>query len=124
MSRSGTTIRARRPRSFRSTTIAHSLGWTSRRKQLRPDRPRFVTMAMWSSAADGFVGPQRSQLPNEAMAAEVLLVLSTFPDVEIARRICRQLVEEHCAACANIIPQVESIYWWKEKVESGGETLA
>ena len=57
------------------------------------------------------------------MEDEVLLVLSTFPDVETARRICRQLVEERCAACANILPQVESIYWWEGKVENGNETL-
>ena len=58
------------------------------------------------------------------MASEVLLVLSTFPDVETARRICCQLVEERCVACASVIPQIESIYWWKGKVERGGETLA
>jgi len=57
------------------------------------------------------------------MADEVLLVLSTFPDLATARRISRQLVEEHCAACANILPQVESIYWWQGKVESGNETV-
>ena len=57
------------------------------------------------------------------MADEVLLVLSTFPDAETARRIARQLVEEHCAACANILPGIESIYWWKEKVENAHETL-
>ena len=57
------------------------------------------------------------------MAGEALLVLSTFPDVATARRIGRQLVEERCAACANILPPVESIYWWEEKVESANETL-
>lgn len=58
------------------------------------------------------------------MPEQVLLVLSTFPDAQTARRICRQLVEERCAACANIIPQIESIFWWEGKVESGGEVLA
>lgn len=57
------------------------------------------------------------------MADEVLLVLSTFPDVATARRIARQLVAEHCAACANILPEVESIYWWEEKMESANETV-
>ena len=57
------------------------------------------------------------------MADEALLVVSTFPDVATARRIGQQLVEEHCAACANILPTVESIYWWEEKVESANETL-
>jgi periplasmic divalent cation tolerance protein len=62
-------------------------------------------------------------LPNELMAGEVLLVLSTFPDVATARRIGRQLVEEHCAACANILSPVESIYWWEKKVENANEAL-
>ena len=57
------------------------------------------------------------------MANEVLFVLSTFPDVATARRIGRQLVEEKCAACANILSPVESIYWWEKKVETANETL-
>ncbi|MGH8094604.1 MAG: divalent-cation tolerance protein CutA [Chthoniobacterales bacterium] len=57
------------------------------------------------------------------MADEVLLVLSTFPDLATARRVARQLVEEKCAACANLLPSVESIYWWEKKVENANETL-
>ena len=57
------------------------------------------------------------------MPDEVLLVISTFPDVETARAIVRQLVTEKFAACGNIIPAVESIYRWQEKVEEGNETL-
>ena len=57
------------------------------------------------------------------MAEKILLALSTFPDAEIARRISNQLVSERFAACANIFPSVESIYRWKDKIESGNETL-
>jgi periplasmic divalent cation tolerance protein len=57
------------------------------------------------------------------MAEEILLALSTFPDIETARRISRQLVTENFAACANIIPAIESIYRWEGKIESGTETL-
>jgi periplasmic divalent cation tolerance protein len=57
------------------------------------------------------------------MADDILLVLSTFPDAATARRIGRELVEQRCAACANILPQVESIYWWEEKIENATETL-
>ena len=53
----------------------------------------------------------------------VLLALSTFPDRETAQRISNQLVIEKFAACANILPAVESIYRWKDKVETGNETL-
>ena len=57
------------------------------------------------------------------MAEKVLLALSTFPDQESARRISNELVTKKLAACANILPGVESIYRWKEKIESGNETL-
>ncbi len=57
------------------------------------------------------------------MAEKVLLALSTFPDQETARRISNELVTKKLAACANILPGVESIYRWKEKIESGNEIL-
>ncbi|MGC2627057.1 MAG: divalent-cation tolerance protein CutA [Candidatus Udaeobacter sp.] len=57
------------------------------------------------------------------MAEKVLLALSTFPDQETAREISNELVTKKLAACATILPAVESIYRWKEKIESGNETL-
>ena len=57
------------------------------------------------------------------MPEQVLLALSTFPDVEMANGIARTLVEEKFAACANIIPAVHSIYRWKGKVEAAGEVI-
>jgi periplasmic divalent cation tolerance protein len=57
------------------------------------------------------------------MSQKILLALSTFPDVETARRIANQLVEEKFVACANILPGVESIYRWKGNIETGNETL-
>jgi periplasmic divalent cation tolerance protein len=55
---------------------------------------------------------------------KILLALSTFPDHETARRIANQLITEKFAACANILPTIESIYRWQGKIESGTETLA
>jgi|ERR1041385_222238 periplasmic divalent cation tolerance protein len=57
------------------------------------------------------------------MADQIVLALSTFPDRETAQQISNQLVTEKFAACANILPAVESIYRWKDKIESGNETL-
>ena len=57
------------------------------------------------------------------MPEKILLALCTFPDAEIARHISDQLVTARFAACANILPSVESIYRWKENIESGNETL-
>jgi periplasmic divalent cation tolerance protein len=52
-----------------------------------------------------------------------LVALATFPDIEAARAISRALVEEKLVACANIIPQVESVYRWQGNIETAGETL-
>jgi len=57
------------------------------------------------------------------MAEKILLALSTFPDRETAQRISNQLVAEKFAACANILSGIESIYRWKERIETGNETL-
>ena len=57
------------------------------------------------------------------MPDKILLALSTFPDAETARQVSDQLVSERFAACANILPSVESIYRWKDNIESGNETL-
>jgi periplasmic divalent cation tolerance protein len=57
------------------------------------------------------------------MSQKILLALSTFPDAETARRISNELVDGKLAACANILPTVESIYRWKDKIETGSETL-
>ena len=57
------------------------------------------------------------------MDDEIVLACSTFPDVETARRIARELVTGNFAACANVIPKIESIYRWQGKVEQGDETL-
>ena len=57
------------------------------------------------------------------MAEEVLLAISTFPDVELARSVSRQLVEQKLAACANIGGGVESIYHWEGKIGQETETL-
>ena len=53
-----------------------------------------------------------------------LIVLSTFSDPDTARRVTRTLVEEKLAACANLLPNVESVYWWKGAVETATETTA
>jgi periplasmic divalent cation tolerance protein len=51
------------------------------------------------------------------------IVLSTAGSIEEARRIARVLVEEKLAACVNVVPQIESFYWWQEKVENAQEFL-
>ncbi|MCG6156986.1 divalent-cation tolerance protein CutA [Rubinisphaera margarita] len=51
------------------------------------------------------------------------LIYCTTSSVEEAKRIGRTLVEEHHAACVNILPQMQSIYRWQDDVEEGSEAV-
>ena len=56
-------------------------------------------------------------------APPVRLVLTTCASPGEASRLGRILVEEHLAACATLIPAVQSIYHWQGQIESSTETL-
>jgi periplasmic divalent cation tolerance protein len=45
-----------------------------------------------------------------------IVVLSACDSEEEAARMARQLVEKRLAACVNILPQVRSIYRWKNEI--------
>jgi periplasmic divalent cation tolerance protein len=51
------------------------------------------------------------------------IVLTTAGSEDEARKIARHLVEQKLAACVNVVPQIESIYRWQDKVESAREWL-
>jgi len=55
---------------------------------------------------------------------DILLVLSTFPDLGKARQTVTVIIESQLAACVNLCPQLESIYRWQGRVETGAEVLA
>jgi periplasmic divalent cation tolerance protein len=53
----------------------------------------------------------------------VRLVLTTCASPGEASRLARTLVEERLAACATLIPSVQSIYHWQGEIEISTETL-
>ena len=61
---------------------------------------------------------------GRGVSQEFIVALSTFPEAETARKISRELVENALVACANLVPAVESIYFWKDQVEQSAEVLA
>ncbi len=50
-------------------------------------------------------------------------VMVTTPNISVARRIASAALCEHLAACANLIPKIESHYWWQGQIESSSEVL-
>jgi periplasmic divalent cation tolerance protein len=56
------------------------------------------------------------------MAQDVLVVLVTCPP-EKALALADALVEEHVAACVNVVTSLQSVYRWKGEVHREGEAL-
>jgi periplasmic divalent cation tolerance protein len=56
-------------------------------------------------------------------ASNAVLVLVTAPNLDTARALAKAALSARLVACANLIPKIESHYWWQGKLESSAEVL-
>jgi len=56
-------------------------------------------------------------------APDARIVLTTAANPEEASELGRTLVEEQLAACATLVPAVQSIYRWEGRIAYSAETL-
>ncbi len=58
-----------------------------------------------------------------AKTSSALLVLVTAPDVKVARSLVQAALTARLVACANLVPKIESHYWWQGRLERSAEVL-
>ena len=51
------------------------------------------------------------------------IVLVTAPNVRTARRIAKATLNAKLAACVNLVPGIESRFWWEGNLNSAAEVL-
>lgn len=56
-------------------------------------------------------------------AKSFVIVLVTTPDLKVARQLAQAALKARLIACANLVPKLESHYWWEGKIEKGEEVL-
>ncbi len=56
-------------------------------------------------------------------ASTYIVLLITAATAEEAQRISRVLLEQKKVACVNIVPKVNSLFWWQGKLDSAEESL-
>jgi periplasmic divalent cation tolerance protein len=83
---------------------------------------RFRSQAERTSFELAGCGESRSFLCMKS-AKSFAVVLVTAPDLETARKLARTVLAARVAACVNIVPRIESHYWWQGRIESGLELL-
>lgn len=52
-----------------------------------------------------------------------IVVYVTVPNREAGKKLSQSIISEKLAACVNIVPGIESVYWWEGKVQSDAEEL-
>jgi len=53
---------------------------------------------------------------------KVVIFITTSSEEE-ARKVAEQLLTKRKAACVNIVPRVDSSFWWQGKLDSAQESL-
>ena len=56
-------------------------------------------------------------------ATKFAVVLVTAPNLKTARALSKAALQARLIACANLVPKIESHYWWQGKIESSTEVL-
>ena len=55
--------------------------------------------------------------------AKYIVILSTAASVDEASKIAEHLVSSHLVACVNLVPGIQSVYWWNSAVQKDQEVL-
>jgi periplasmic divalent cation tolerance protein len=67
-------------------------------------------------------GDMTDGIDDRPRAPDAVVCLVTTPRAD-AQRIASAVIDGKLAACVNIVPLVQSVYWWKDKVEQDDEAL-
>jgi len=57
------------------------------------------------------------------MPDKPIVVLITVPSREVGEEIARALLEQRLAACVNVLPAMQSHYWWQGDIQQEQEVL-
>jgi periplasmic divalent cation tolerance protein len=55
--------------------------------------------------------------------SDAIVVFMTAGSADEARRIANELIERQLAACVQILPEIESVYRWKDEIQHEKEVL-
>ena len=64
-----------------------------------------------------------SRTPIMDARSKFCIVLTTVDKSTLAAKIAETIVKKELAACVNIVPNIKSVYRWKNKIETANEFL-
>jgi len=57
------------------------------------------------------------------MEGSYIVIFITTATLKEAQQISKVLLERKKVACVNIVPRVDSLFWWQDKLDSAQESL-
>ncbi|KAK4531773.1 hypothetical protein CCYA_CCYA09G2630 [Cyanidiococcus yangmingshanensis] len=77
----------------------------------------------------GYVRPLRALMDSlrgaktERTDLAVVIALCTVPEAATGERIAQALLSARLVACVNVVPTIQSMYWWEGKIQNDKESL-
>ncbi|CAN6290419.1 unnamed protein product [Urochloa humidicola] len=68
-------------------------------------------------------GLSSARMESASITVPSIVVYVTVPNREAGKKLSQSIISEKLAACVNIVPGIESVYWWEGKVQSDAEEL-
>ncbi|XP_006662309.3 protein CutA 1, chloroplastic [Oryza brachyantha] len=64
-----------------------------------------------------------ARMESTSTTVPCIVVYVTVPNKEAGKKLAGSIISEKLAACVNIVPGIESVYWWEGKVQTDAEEL-
>uniref|UniRef100_A0A453D1S9 Protein CutA, chloroplastic n=1 Tax=Aegilops tauschii subsp. strangulata TaxID=200361 RepID=A0A453D1S9_AEGTS len=64
-----------------------------------------------------------ARMESTSTTVPSIVVYVTVPNREAGKKLSASIISEKLAACVNIVPGIESVYWWEGKVQTDAEEL-
>ncbi|KAK3150698.1 hypothetical protein QOZ80_3AG0236530 [Eleusine coracana subsp. coracana] len=71
----------------------------------------------------GARGLSSARMDSASTTVPSIVVYVTVPNREAGKKLSQGIISEKLAACVNIVPGIESVYWWEGKVQTDAEEL-
>ncbi|GJN30510.1 hypothetical protein PR202_gb18822 [Eleusine coracana subsp. coracana] len=71
----------------------------------------------------GARGLSSARMDSASTTVPSIVVYVTVPNREAGKKLSQSIISEKLAACVNIVPGIESVYWWEGKVQTDAEEL-
>ncbi len=65
----------------------------------------------------------KAECEKLAMKSEVIVVLTTTPNIEESETLARKIIESKLAVCIQVLPPMKSFYAWENEIQVDSEHL-